>query len=189
MPRPGVDVNETVPPSEVMILGDHHLARRRAFTSTPGCGRPGSASRCDRCARCGPDRRGVPLVGSAGRRGKVLVIDDEGCRSLRPSAASSANDHEVEVGGQRPRGAGRHPRGHALRRNALQSDDGVEGGHGGPRGNPAHRSVAGAPHGVPHRRCVHAERAREYIESVPNQRIEKPFDLKGLRNLVNELIR
>jgi hypothetical protein len=24
---------------------------------------------------------------------------------------------------------------------------------------------------------------------VPNQRIEKPFDLKSLRNLVNELIR
>jgi CheY-like chemotaxis protein len=31
--------------------------------------------------------------------------------------------------------------------------------------------------------------AREYIENVPNQRIEKPFDLKALRNLVNELIR
>ena len=31
--------------------------------------------------------------------------------------------------------------------------------------------------------------AREFLENVPNQRIEKPFDLKGLRNLVNELIR
>jgi hypothetical protein len=31
--------------------------------------------------------------------------------------------------------------------------------------------------------------ARDYIEGVPNRRIEKPFDLKALRNLVNDLIR
>ena len=37
--------------------------------------------------------------------------------------------------------------------------------------------------------AARSRRARAIIESVPNQRIEKPFDLKGLRNLVNELIR
>ena len=31
--------------------------------------------------------------------------------------------------------------------------------------------------------------ARDFIEAVPNRRIEKPFDLKALRNLVNDLIR
>jgi response regulator RpfG family c-di-GMP phosphodiesterase len=31
--------------------------------------------------------------------------------------------------------------------------------------------------------------AREYLENVPNQRIEKPFDLKALRTVVNDLIR
>ena len=31
--------------------------------------------------------------------------------------------------------------------------------------------------------------AREFLVSTTNRRIEKPFDLKALRNLVNDLIR
>jgi hypothetical protein len=31
--------------------------------------------------------------------------------------------------------------------------------------------------------------ARAFLEEVPNRRIEKPFDLKDVRKLVNELIR
>ena len=31
--------------------------------------------------------------------------------------------------------------------------------------------------------------AREFLDRVPNRRIEKPFDLKALRALVNELVR
>jgi FixJ family two-component response regulator len=31
--------------------------------------------------------------------------------------------------------------------------------------------------------------ARAFMERIENRRIEKPFDLKALRNLVNDLIR
>jgi CheY-like chemotaxis protein len=31
--------------------------------------------------------------------------------------------------------------------------------------------------------------AREFLDEVPNRRLEKPFDLKELRRLVNEVVR
>ena len=32
------------------------------------------------------------------------------------------------------------------------------------------------------------DQAREFLDSVTNHRIEKPFDLKVLRNLINQLV-
>ena len=128
----------------------------------------------------------LPLAKSAVRRGRVLVIDDE--ESLGQAIRRYlAQDHDVEAvtsarvaldllaGGARydvilcdlmmPQITGMEMHGTVQRIDPQQAERIV--------------FVTGG---------AFTESARVFFETTPNPRIEKPFDLKTLRHLVNELI-
>jgi PAS domain S-box-containing protein len=134
-----------------------------------------------------PQTQDIPVGKIASRRGRVLVIDDEEtlAQAMRRYLAL---DHEVEAltsaraaldlieGGQRydvilcdvmmPNITGMdfYARVRALEPALADQIVFVTGG-------------------------AFTTTAREFLDHVPNRRIEKPFDLKALRAVVNELIR
>ena len=128
-----------------------------------------------------------PNLASAVRRGRVLVVDDE--HTLGQAVRRYlAQEHEVEavtsarialdlfVGG--------------ARYDAIVCDlmmpqiTGIELYSAIAKVDPAQaRKIIFVTGGA------FTETARAFFEETPNPRIEKPFDLKMLRNLVNELIR
>jgi CheY-like chemotaxis protein len=129
----------------------------------------------------------IPLVGPATRRGRVLVVDDE--ESLGQAVRRFlATDHEVEAVTSGREVLERITSG--IRYDVILCDlmmpqmTGMEVHAAILRIDPDQaRRIVFLTGGA------FTQSAREYLESVPNQRIEKPFDLKSLRNLVNDLIR
>jgi PAS domain S-box-containing protein len=133
-----------------------------------------------------PITQKLPMTALASRRGRVLVIDDE--ESLGQAIRRYlAHDHDVEAvtsarvaldllaAGARydvilcdlmmPQITGMEVHDTVAKLDAKQADRIV--------------FVTGGPF---------TESARTFFETTSNQRIEKPFDLKTLRHLVNELI-
>jgi CheY-like chemotaxis protein len=157
------------------------------FTSTPGRGTEFRVALPIAPPDAVPITERIPLVGPAGRRGKVLVIDDE--ESLAQAVRRFlANDHEVEALTNGREALERILAG--TRYDVILCDlmmpqmTGMEVHEAILRIDPSQaRRMVFLTGGA------FTQSAREYIESVPNQRIEKPFDLKALRALVNELIR
>ena len=128
----------------------------------------------------------VPAPTAARRRGRVLVIDDEESLALA-IARYLKHDHEV-VAVTRGRDAlERLTRGERF--DVILCDlmmpqvTGMEFHAGITQLDPAQAErivfVSGGAFTVA---------ARQFLDAVPNRRIEKPFDLRRLRDLVNELI-
>jgi PAS domain S-box-containing protein len=163
------------------------LGGTMTFTSTPGRGTEFRVALPIAPPDAVPITERVPLVGPATRRGRVLVIDDE--ESLAQAVRRFlATDHEVEALTNGREALERIIAG--TRYDVILCDlmmpqmTGMEVHEAILRIDPSQaRRMVFLTGGA------FTQSAREYIENVPNQRIEKPFDLKALRNLVNELIR
>jgi CheY-like chemotaxis protein len=157
------------------------------FTSTPGKGTTFRVALPVAAPDAVPITERVPLVGSAVRRGKVLVVDDE--ESLGQAIRRYlATDHEVDAL-TNGREALEHIRS-GMRYDVILCDlmmpqmTGMELHDAVLQIDPAQaRRMVFLTGGA------FTQSARDFMESVPNRRIEKPFDLKALRNLVNDLIR
>jgi CheY-like chemotaxis protein/anti-sigma regulatory factor (Ser/Thr protein kinase) len=157
------------------------------FTSTPGKGTEFKVS----LPVAPPDAititERMPVVGAAARRGTVLVVDDE--ESLGQAIRRFlATDHEVEAVINGRDAFDRIAAG--ARYDVILCDlmmpqmTGMELHEAILRLDPAQaRRIVFLTGGA------FTQSARDFIEGVPNRRIEKPFDLKALRNLVNDLIR
>jgi PAS domain S-box-containing protein len=128
----------------------------------------------------------VPMPTAARRRGRVLVIDDE--ESLALAIARYLTQDHVGVAVTRGRDAlDRLTRGERF--DVILCDlmmpqvTGMELHAGIAQLDPAQAQrivfVSGGAFTVA---------ARQFLDAVPNRRIEKPFDLRRLRDLVNELI-
>jgi len=157
------------------------------FTSTPGRGTDFRVSLPVAPPDAVPVTYRVPVVGAAPRRGRVLVVDDEESLAQAIRRYLSA-DHDVDAASNGQDALTRIAAGE--RYDVILCDlmmpqmTGMEFHEELLRADPdqARRMVfltGGA----------FTQSAREFIERVPNQRIEKPFDLKALRTLVNDLVR
>jgi PAS domain S-box-containing protein len=157
------------------------------FTSTLGRGTEFRVALPVAPADAVPITERIPLLGSATRRGTVLVVDDE--ESLAHAIRRYlATDHEVEALANGRDALDRIRAG--TRYDVILCDlmmpqmTGMELHDAVLRLDPAQaRRMVFLTGGA------FTQSARDFIESVPNRRIEKPFDLKALRNLVNDLIR
>ncbi len=134
-----------------------------------------------------PVSQKIPVATQAGRRGRILVIDDEEMlgQAIRRYLAT---DHEVESMSNARDAIERIARG--TRYDVVLCDlmmpliTGME----------VHAQIAKLDPAQADRIVfmtggAFTETARAFFETTPNQRIEKPFDLKTLRAFVNELIR
>ena len=129
----------------------------------------------------------VPLPTTAKRRGHVLVIDDEESLALA-LARYLAQDHEV-VAVTRGRDAiERITRGERF--DVILCDlmmpqvTGME----------LHASIAQVDRSQADRIVfvsggAFTSAARQFLDAIPNRRIEKPFELRRVRDLVNELVK
>ncbi|HUS28253.1 MAG TPA: response regulator [Kofleriaceae bacterium] len=133
-----------------------------------------------------PVTKKVPMIAKAVRRGRVLVIDDE--ESLGQAIRRYLSiDHDVEAVTSARVALDMLARGD--RYDVILCDlmmpqiTGME----------VHDTVAKIDQRQAQRIVfvtggAFTEAARKFFENTPNQRIEKPFDLKTLRLMVNELI-
>jgi PAS domain S-box-containing protein len=163
------------------------LAGTLTFTSTVGRGTEFKVSLPVAPPDVAPVSSRMPVVGPAVRRGSVLVVDDE--ESLAQAIRRYlAVDHDVD-GASNGREALDRIRGGA-RYDVILCDlmmpqmTGME----------LHEAVVRIDTDQARRMVfmtggAFTQSAREFIENVLNRRIEKPFDLKALRTLVNDLIR
>jgi len=156
------------------------------FTSTVGKGTEFRVTLPVAAPEVAPITERLPLVGTATRRGRVLVVDDE--ESLGQAIRRFlAIDHEVDAVTNGRDAFDLIAKGErfdlVLCDLMMPQMTGMELHDAVLRVDPAQAQrmvflTGGA----------FTQSARDFMESVPNRRIEKPFDLKMLRNLVNELI-
>ncbi|MBV8761501.1 MAG: response regulator [Deltaproteobacteria bacterium] len=156
------------------------------FTSAPGAGTEFRVALPIAAPDLPPITERLPLVGAATRRGTVLVVDDE--ESLGQAIRRFlANDHEVSAvtNGRDAltliESGGRYDL--ILCDLMMPQMTGME----------LHDAVMAVDPDQARRMVfltggAFTQSAREFMDAVPNRRLEKPFDLKLLRNLVNELI-
>jgi CheY-like chemotaxis protein len=157
------------------------------FTSTAGQGTEFKVSLPVAPPDAVPVTDRVPLVGSAVRRGRVLVVDDE--ESLAQAIRRYlTNEHEVDAVSNGREALDRISAGE--RYDVILCDlmmpqmTGME----------LHEAVLKLDPDQARRMVfltggAFTQSAREFMETIENPRIEKPFDLKALRSLVNDLIR
>jgi signal transduction histidine kinase/DNA-binding response OmpR family regulator len=127
-----------------------------------------------------------PMPTAAARRGRVLVIDDEDSL-VQAMRRFLSHDHDVDgVTSARV----------AIEMIGRQHYDVIVCDLMMPQvtGMDVHAAVLAQDPALAARMIfvtggAFTETARRFLDSTPNPRIEKPFDLKTLRNLVNELIR
>jgi PAS domain S-box-containing protein len=129
----------------------------------------------------------VPMIGAAVRRGRVLVVDDE--ESLAQAIRRYlTTDHDVDAASNGREALDRIVAGE--RYDVILCDlmmpqmTGME----------LHEAVLRIDADQARRMVfltggAFTQSARAFMERTANHRIEKPFDLKALRNLVNDLIR
>ena len=129
----------------------------------------------------------LPVHVKAARRGRVLVVDDE--ESLAHAIRRYlAQDHDVSVATSARIALEQLARGE--RYDVILCDvmmpqiTGIE-----LHGELARLDPAQADRVVFVTGGAFTETARDFLDRVANRRIEKPFDLKALRSLVNELVR
>ncbi len=157
-----------------------------AFTSTPGKGTEFRVALPIAAPDVVPITERMPIVGAATRRGTVLVVDDE--ESLAQAIRRFlATEHEVDALSSGRDALDRIVNGERF--DVILCDlmmpqmTGMELHDAILRVDPAQaRRIVFLTGGA------FTQSARDFMDSVPNRRIEKPFDLKLLRNLVNELI-
>jgi CheY-like chemotaxis protein len=134
-----------------------------------------------------PISQKIPTLASAVRRGRVLVIDDEETlgQAIRRYLAQ---DHDVDavtsarIALDMLAGGARYDV--ILCDLMMPQITGIE-----LHGNVAKLDASQAQRIVFVTGGAFTESARSFFEATNNPRIEKPFDLKTLRHLVNELIR
>jgi two-component system cell cycle sensor histidine kinase/response regulator CckA len=157
------------------------------FTSTPGKGTEFKVSLPVAPPDAVPVTDRVPVIGPAVRRGRVLVVDDE--ESLAQAIRRYLTiDHDVDAASNGREALDRITAG--ARYDVILCDLMM------PQmtGMDLHEAVIGID-AEQARRMVFltggafTQSARDFMEKVKNPRIEKPFDLKALRTLVNDLIR
>jgi CheY-like chemotaxis protein len=134
-----------------------------------------------------PVTQKIPVASTPTRRGRVLVIDDEDSL-VQAIRRYLSQEHEVDGVTSARTAIEMLTRG--MRYDAIVCDLMM------PQitGMDVHAAVMKLDPALAERMIfvtggAFTESARDFLDSVPNQRIEKPFDLKTLRNFINALVR
>jgi CheY-like chemotaxis protein len=134
-----------------------------------------------------PVTQKLPMASTPTRRGRVLVIDDEDSL-VQAIRRYLSQEHEVDGVTSARTAIEMLTRG--MRYDAIVCDLMM------PQitGMDVHAAVVKLDPALAERMVfvtggAFTESAREFLDNIPNQRIEKPFDLKTLRNLINDLVR
>jgi two-component system cell cycle sensor histidine kinase/response regulator CckA len=99
--------------------------------------------------------------------------------------ARSGQGQRGRHGNQRAQGARPLARRRALRPHPVRPDDARRDRRGLLQRTARIRARARGRHRVHDRRCLHPK-ARNFLETVTNERLEKPFDMATLKNLVQD---
>ena len=134
-----------------------------------------------------PVTQKIPVASTPTRRGRVLVIDDEDSL-VQAIRRYLSQEHEVDGVTSARTAIEMLTRG--MRYDAIVCDLMM------PQitGMDVHAAVMKLDPALAERMIfvtggAFTESAREFLDNIPNQRIEKPFDLKTLRNFINALVR